>query len=987
MLKLTRNLIDFELFKDDEDIMAKKMDKQKLTTEEITKIFDDDLFPHLNNLQGPDNESVDERNIRLVMAKANLLAIMTARFLEYLAGFRDYDDRDSWSKKRSEGAGRMMEPLLRNAWRKTLRLVQTSILKTSGTIKTWESVISKLQSGHITSTFRDSFITSNWGVKNTQMKNNIAQTLVRDSIVSTFAHINTVDVGISRTDRQQSLRLVQNTQWGFICPISSPEGENCGLIKNFSLTTKVSIGRSDTDIIRRLIGDKGFKWKERVFIKYEHKGDRNDYLIVNGKFIGWCNGEKTRNYLIKLRRRGELCFDMSVIKEGDWLYVDASPSRLIRPLLIVNPKSQNINEYRSGADIKYLMIDVPLNKNPNDTLRNKSNYQMLINGGIEFISPWEQEYLKIATTVDKIKERLDLIADANKALLDAVSLKLKIENGELLKDEDMEITLEDAENIIKNAKDEVEKLKRKREYTHCEIDPLAIIGVAASLMPWPNHNQAPRNTYQVSMGKQALGIFHNNHLNRMGDGKTKILVFPTRPMVETDMYSILGLDDRGPGENVVVAFLAYPYTEEDAFIYKKEFLDNGGMRSYKYFTYKTTINENSGIINESLELPNVPNGTHIDRYKYIHKDGPMAGLPKIGAPLRSGDCVIGKVQRATGQPDRNESSILRIGDDGVVEKVLVTTNNKKMTVIVKLRIMRIPIEGDKFAPRNAQKGTIGLVMSDIDLPFDKNGITPDMIINPHSIPSRMTQSYPQELHSGKAAAMKGVHVNSGAHHPYEMNKYRKSLKQYGMNEFAYEVMRSGTSGLLLEAPIYVGPIFFQQLRHHVEDKVQARGKGQRNPTTRQPPKGRGNRGGLRFGEMERDAAISHGASSFLRERLMLVSDEYKTVFCKTCGTFAVNDPNTNSYRKCSLCKSDQNFGHCTIPYAYKLLIHLLAAPGINLRPELITSDEYSDKILHQKGGITGSNFEDIILEEEQDEQEEIEEDEQQEHLLDEYAEW
>lgn len=941
MFKLTRNLVDFIMFPDDIEIMAAKMDKSKAPYDEkvreVLRVLDTDLFPHLNNLPGPDNETEAERASRIVTAKSYLLAIMVARFLEHLAGYRKLDDRDSWSNKRVEGAGRMMEQLFRNAWRKTLGVVQAAI--ETGAVKDLGGVVEKIKYSVITGTFHDSFVTSNWGVKGTQMKNNVAQTLVRDSVVATFAHINTVDVGISRTDRQPTIRIVQNSQWGFICPASTPEGENSGLLKNLSITAKVALERSDSEIIRLLIGDPTRGLEPRVVMDPLVQDRWPDKLIVNGKFLGWCSGDDVQSFLIGLRRSGQLPYDMSVIREDDWLYVDISPSRLVRPLLIVDPDQQ-------------LAID-RLN------LRGHPNHILLTQGAMEYVSPWEQEYIKIATTVDAIGNRLRLIEDANETYRVATAQLEAVTRGEHVEIEidgtTTDMTIEEAQSRLTSATDALEKLRHNRPYTHCELDPLAILGVAAALIPWPNHNQAPRNTYQVSMGKQALGIYHSNHLNRF-DGKTKILAFPNRPIVETEMYDILGLNERGPGENINMAFMAFPYTEEDSFIIKKEFLDNGGFRIYKYLTYKTIV-KHSGDVTEELTRPDPRPGEPLDRYKYIQmaeKGNPNNGLPMIGAPLRQGDCVIGKMQHVPATKDlRNESVILRVGDEGVVDKVLVTSDNKTTVVTVKLRVMRVPQEGDKFAPRNAQKGTCGLVMSDIDMPVTEDGITPDFIVNPHSMPSRMTMAYPMELLASKHGAMRAVHVNGGAFKPFEMNKYRQTMLHYNMNEFGYEKMRSGTSGKPLAANIYSGMMFFQALKHHVKDKAQVRSTGPVKPMTRQPPKGRGNKGGLRFGEMERDAGISHGASAFLRERLMFVSDAYQTAFCKTCGTFAINDAATRRYKPCRLCGDDENFGRSTIPYAYKLLVHLLAAPGLFLRPEFETLEEYAERIFRGRE-ITGA---------------------------------
>lgn len=947
LLKLTRTKVDYSLG-DDFSVILEKMDKVNLPpeqqTEAVINVLTNDLFPHLNTLQGPDGETENERRIRIVKAKLNLLCIMTARLLEHLAGFRALDDRDSWSNKRVEGAGRMMEQLLRNAWRKVVATTQASIDTLNTANIDLNSIVSKLRYTIITSTFRDSFITTNWGVKGTQVKSNIAQTLVRDSVVATYAHLKTIDVSISRTDRQQGLRLVQMSQWGFVDPIFTPEGENAGILKNMAITATLSLERSDVEIIRQLIGDP----ERNISIKVIDDIERAKAigwivkLIVNGKFLGWCNGIATYEFLRTGRRQGNFFPDMSVVMEGDELYVDISPSRLIRPLLIVDPETQEL-----------IYDTLP----PNE----RTISRLVKSSALEYISAWEQEYIKLATSRDVIIKRLASIAEARASLLELERKKANIQAGHIIYNPSGEIvTLEDINTLITTARDVKEKIEASKPYTHCEIDPTTILGVASALIPWPNHNQAPRNTYQVAMGKQALGTFHPNHLNRY-DGKTKILTFPNRPMVETEMYDIIGLRDKGPGENVVVAFMAYPYTEEDAFIFKKEFLDNGGFRIYKYLMYTTTFKLGANDVKEVLQHPG-KYAQQPERYKYLQANG----LPMIGAFLTAGDAVIGKMQHIQNTEQKNESIKLRIGEEGIVDKILVTTDNRTTTVTVKLRIMRVPQEGDKFAPRNAQKGTIGAIMSDINMPRTKSGIVPDIIVNPHCIPSRMTLSYPMELIASKHGAMRGVYINGGAFEPFKLNEYRDTLKYYDMEQFGYETMYSGLSGKELKAEIFCGPVFFQALRHHVKDKIQVREVGPVKPQTRQPPKGRGNSGGLRFGEMERDAAISYGASALTRERLMLASDGYPVAFCKKCGIFAVNDVG-DGYRPCKICMLnatqeqpyEPEFGRCTIPYAYKLLIHYLGTMGINLRPEFMTSDEYLREILRGKNIDYDKCFDDI----------------------------
>ena len=983
LLKLNLTAMLFEISQydlNDFGVLMEKGKDIKATVEEVAEIFDRDLFPHLNEIQGPNNETIAQRRNRITKAKLNLLSIMSAKMLEHLAGFRKVDDRDSWSNKRIETGGRMMEALFRKAWRKTISEIQKEINdgKITSSPTSFPTIAKELATkgaNIITKTFRDSFVTGNWGVAGLAIRSNVAPPLVRESLTATYAHVDTTDVKISRTDRQQSLRLPQNSQWGLIDPVTTPEGANCGLIKVKSITTKLSIERDDGPIIRFLIGDEGLQLKNYVS-NNNNDEFRRDMIMVGAKFVGWCNADETQNDLILGRRGGQFPFDMSVVRKDNWLYIDISSSRPIRPVLIVNPESQ-IN-----SKTNFLYIDDELNA------RKVTNYQMLTKGYIEYISAWEQEYLKIAVSVDELLKRRELFEERNSrlqadlAVLDLVNKgdedvinqvydqldKLAKENASKLATVKLEVN-----NRVKLSQDLVNKLANNAAYTHCELDGTAILSPPSAIIPYPDHNQAPRNTYQAAMGKQALSKYHSNHLNRMGDGVAKILINPIRPCVETDMYSVYGLDERGSGEMIKVAFIAAPYTEEDSFIFKKEFVDNHALRFFKYFTYKTVINTNSNTAKESLERPIPHSGENGERYKYIQANG----LPMIGAFLKAGDCVIGKVshpsdKNSTRAP-RNESKFLRYGDQGIIDKVHVTESNKKITIIVKLRIMRVPRPGDKYAPRNAQKATIGYIMPAINMPWSvKDGSSPDVITNPHNIPSRMTISYPMEIQASKAAALAGSHENATAFRAYKLSEdrkngfdnfqyYRQVLTDYGYDQYGYETMRSGTSGKLLETEVFTGPVYLQALRHHVEDKIQSRGTGAVKPSTHHPPKGRGNRGGLRFGEMERDAAISHGASSFLRERLMLVSDAYTVAICQRCGDFAVNNPNhtdkSADYLNCSYCNGTL-FGRVTIPYVFKLLIHWLASLGIRLRSEVINIAEFGEQLFNPKISMIDFDLED-----------------------------
>ena len=413
------------------------------------------------------------------------------------------------------------------------------------------------------------------------------------------------------------------------------------------------------------------------------------------------------------------------------------------------------------------------------------------------------------------------------------------------------------------------------------------------------------------------------------------------------MSDLVGNNELPQGQQVVVAFSSITgFTQEDAFLFRRGAIEQGKFRMFKYITYKTVFKDNTGSITETLGRPEISPDDKISSHRYRHIND--NGLPTIGAYLRQGDAITGKIQTIldTGVKE-NKSTLIKVGDEGYVEDVYKTTESNNTVVLIKLRIMRIPTEGDKFAPRYAQKGTIGLIVDDEDMPYGEDtGVIPDVVVNPHALPSRMTIGYVLELFSGKHSAMRGERIDATAFRPFDFDSARRTMREYGFNETGKENLVSGITGEVMGSQTYVGPAYVQALKHHVADKFQARNMGAVKTMTHQPTRGRASGGGLRFGEMERDAAISHGASAFLRERLCLVSDPLPAVFCKTCGTFAVTDYTTGTH-KCRWCGDKGNFGRTTIPYAYKLLTHLLAIPAISLRFKMVTAEEYKRRGVQQ----------------------------------------
>lgn len=917
MLKLTPAIVNMIEKPDDYGIIAKKagIDVNDTSPEayqrrmaKVADIIRTDIFPHMDDLPYKDGQSVEERDSEIRLAKINMLSIVIARYIEYLSGYRPLDDRDSWANKRVRSAGSMMESLFRNAWRKTLTKIQGDILK-GKMPPDIRMIAGEIKNSFISESFRSSFIGSKWGVKGMQNKDNVTQTLSRDGIVSTYAHINTINVGVSRTDGKHEIRLVRGSQYGFVCHVSTPDGDNCGIIKNLSILAKVSIDHDDIPVINRISSYINSSSSET----HQHK------VMINSKFLGWADGVALRNLLITWRRANVIANETSVILSNGWLYIDMSPARLIRPVLIVDEQTQQLLLDQRG------LRDAPIPT-------------MFAEGVMEYLSAWEQEqdYITIARSPEVLNQRMEQVKSYDDKI---IGLKYKIS----LEGESAEL-----ERELRDLQQEYQRfLFENPPYTHCNIDEKCLLSVPAALIPWANHNQSPRNSFQVSMGKQALGIFHTNYQNRM-DSTAKFLMTPQRPLIDTDMAQSLGLNYRGQGQNVFLAFLAYPYTEEDNVVFKQSTLDYGGFRMYKTFTYKTSVE----LSTESLARPKERPDEKVGRYRYIQTNG----LPMIGAYLTPGDCIIGKIRTTPEKGVDNASILVKIGDQGVVDKVAVTTDNKKVYVTVKIRLMRVPVKGDKFAPRNAQKATIGQIVQDAHLPYTKLGLSPDEIGNPTSMPSRMTISYVYEGQSGVYAGLTGQIVNGSPHIPPEDTKKRAELQRRGFDGSCYEMMRSNITGQKMKRPIYMGLMFVQALRHHVHDKIQSRGWGLIKPVNHQPAKGRANGGGLRYGEMERDALISHGASRLITVMLKKMSDGYDCVFCLNCGSIVAPNMTAPPDRvlECNMCKNSHpdKFVRMNIPYAYKLLMQLLSGAGIFLRPRIKSLSHYAKELTQGKKAVS-----------------------------------
>lgn len=469
------------------------------------------------------------------------------------------------------------------------------------------------------------------------------------------------------------------------------------------------------------------------------------------------------------------------------------------------------------------------------------------------------------------------------------------------------------------------------EDTHCEINPTLILGHMAASIPFSDHNQSPRNTYQSAMGKQAMGIFARNYSKRL-DKNGYILCSPMRPLVETRMMNVLKTHEMPSGDMIMVAIGIYGgYNQEDSVILNRAAVNRGLFRTLYYTIYKDEEHRNvaSGK-EEKFVKPRRENtrGFKTSSYHAVSEHG----VPIVGQQIKENDIVIGKVTSIKNDPSgyayRDSSTTHKNSEACRVDGVWQDKNSDGYP-FVKVRVVseRVPEVGDKFSSRHGQKGTCGILLNEEDMPYTAGGLRPDLIMNPHAVPSRMTIAQLMETMYGKVCCEKGTLGDGTPYSHLKVGNLRDQLLGFGMHPYGNEVLYNGQTGQMMEAEIFMGPTFYQRLKHMVIDKKHSRARGPIVSLTRQPCEGRSRDGGLRVGEMERDCMLSHGAAMFTKERLMDVSDPFTTGFCKSCGNLAVVNPEENIYH-CGTCGIKTQFELKTIPYAVKLWSQELEAMHI-----------------------------------------------------------
>ncbi len=835
----------------------------------IAGVLNRDFLPHL----GTDNYK-----------KALYLGYMVRYMIECYTGKRNYDNRDNIQNKRVDLAGLLLTQLFRTQFLNLVRDIKIEISKVEGLNPSLRRII---QSSSIGQKIKFGLSTGNWssvkGSSAPQSKKGIAQVLSRLSYLGTICHlrrnISPLEHSGSKLDKP---RKIYASHTGYICPNETPEGGQVGIVKNLSQSCEVTLP-TNASPIKMILEAEGMTPIYNV--PFENLKNCI-YVFVNGELVGFVDDETAPviyESLIVKKRHGEISIYTSLKwrVEHDEILIFTDGGRYTRPLFVVEDGAI-LAEQRNIKNSQW-----------NDLLfADKAVFEKTRSNGavIEYI--------------DAVALEKTLIA-LNKGYLNQAGKSTYL------------------------------------DYTHCEIDPNLWLGIIAGCIPASDHNPSPRNCYQSSMGKQAIGIYSADYNLRM-DSNVFILGYPQKPLVSTKTMRYIGFDRVPHGSQVILAICTYGgYNQEDSLSINRSAIQRGLFNTIFFRTYQTDENINKTHNSEKICKPNIVDTKLMapaDSYKYLENNG----IASIGSFVQGGDTIIGKTvttkSKYSNAKNIDASVMLRKTEKGIVDRVIPNEQepisiNADGNKLVKVRVVdyREPILADKFASRHAQKGTVGMIYNEVDMPFTGDGIIPDFIMNPHAIPSRMTVGQILETLLGKVGSVIGKEMDATTFSKIDTETLFKYMREYGFDEQCEEVMYNGMTGLQMNSTIFIGPTYYQRLKHMVEDKIHSRISGQVHMTTRQPTEGRSRDGGLRLGEMERDAMLAHGAVQFLKERFMDASDIFKIYVSKTEQSMVVANPDENIYIYGGKNIPKDDVVEIQLPYAMKLLLHEMNAMGIDAR--------------------------------------------------------
>lgn len=829
-------------------------------TESVKECFENYLFPNIIGFK----------------RKARYLGYMVKCLLEGYSGKRKADNRDDFKNKRLELAGELLERELRIHLRHAEKRMVKSLQRDLYPDRHVGEIQRYLDSSIITNGLSRAFSTGAWShaYKSMERTSGVVAMLRRANPLQMVSDMRRTRQQVLYAGKAGDARYPHPSHWGKICFLSTPDGENCGLIKNLAGTALVS-----TPVREGLFEVLVACGLEKLVEDTSTSLSGMDKVFVDGDWVGTCrNAGSFVTEFRRRRRKKEVPLQVEIkrdTKHGE-VRVFRDAGRILRPLIVI----KNLPKIRLLKGGKYSFQD------------------LLDNGIIELIGPEEEEDCCTAWDIKY----------------------LFLENDQ----------------------------HAPTKYTHCELDMSFMLGLSCGIIPFANHDHAKRVLFQSQKhSQQAVGYSCTNPDIRV-DTLSHQLFYPQRPLFKTVLSDCLE-KGQSPGQTrkdtiarpeffngqcaIVAVNVHLGYNQEDSLVMNRSSLDRGMFRSEHIRSYKAEVDNKDGAkkkvkSDEAVNFGKIQ--SKVGRVDSLDDDG----FPFIGANLQSGDIVIGKFSEA----GSDHSVKLKHTERGMVQKVVLSANDEgKNFAVVSLRQVRSPCLGDKFSSMHGQKGVLGYLESQENFPFTLQGIVPDIVINPHAFPSRQTPGQMLESALGKGIALGGSQKNATPFSSLSIDSITDQLHRAGFSRWGNERLYDGRTGEIVKSLVFMGPTFYQRLVHMSEDKVKFRNTGPVHPLTRQPVADRKRFGGIKFGEMERDCLIAHGASANLHERLFTLSDSSEMHVCRKCkrmaGVIQRSVPGGQKIRGpyCRVCDSVEDVVKVSVPYGAKLLTQELFSMGISLK--------------------------------------------------------
>ena len=808
----------------------------------------------------------------------------------------------------------------------------------------------------------------NWGSETHTKRLGVVQDLNRLSYYTFISHLRKINLPLDASAKVVGPRLLNSSQWGLIDPIDTPDGGNIGLHKHLAISTHITSGSSARPLINWLRNNTPLKLTLECHTEYLSNSTK---VFVNGNWIGVVdkpirNSTNNRNdmglvEILKLYRRNGIIPTFASISfdyENNEINIYTDAGRLTRPVYYIdnNEKSydrKDVLELIQEEKLSWQQIVSGFKKKDDESFNFKSNkvYELNalysdLNGDFHNDIRGDIQGDTDIDNVNKIDPEVYNKLQKFKSVVDYLD------------------TAEEESALIANQTDDN---KKNKYYTHLEIDPSLILGVMGNLIIYPEHNPVTRNSFSCGQSKQAVSMYHTNYQMRI-DKMGVILNYGQIPLIKSRYLEYINNEEIPYGVNAIVAIMCYTgYNVEDAILINEGAVQRGIFRTTYYSMYEAREESSkvSGMVNSRFANIEKNNVVKIKPgYDYSLLDD--RGMIKENTPLNDKIVLIGKITSDMENKDRfvDDSVKSKKGQLGFVDKSFITQGEEGFNIAkVRIREERIPAIGDKMASRAGQKGTLGLIIPEEDMPFTADGIRPDLIINPHAIPSRMTIGQIVESLFGKVCTSYGAFGDCTAFQVKGSNysTYAPFLVKAGFNSTGNQILYNGMTGEQIQSDIYIGPTYYMRLKHMVKDKINYRATGPRTNLTRQTVQGRANDGGLRIGEMERDGVLAHGMSYFLNESFMIRGDEYFMAICNKTGAIAIYNEVKNLFLSPfadgpvnfhtnpdgtmnvqNISKFGRSFSLVRIPYSFKLLMQELQTMNIQMR---IITDENVDQML------------------------------------------